>query len=179
MAIEGCTTHGTVAAYRAGCRCFACYEAKCAYQRAFERHGRPYTTDAFAAREHLLVLQAHGIGLKAAAQLSGLGPSCIRDVRTGKQRRIRKATEQAILAVCTDDRLDGQRVPKAEALAIVERLHEYGIGKGEIARIIGLDGELHVTTKRRKYVTVRTLRKLQVARLLLIRAGRVPGEVLS
>ena len=179
MSTDHAADHGTVRSYRAGCRCWDCYEGYRAYQNAFERHGRPFTTDAAEAREHLLTLQAHGIGLKSAAALAGLGPSCVRDVRTGKQRRIRKSTEQAILAVTTDDRLDGMRVPKGEALAIVERLHAAGVEKSELAAIIGLEGELHVTTTRRKYVTVRTLRKLQVAAQLLVRSGRVPAEVLS
>ena len=111
--------HGTRARYvggpdehgqAGGCRCTPCTEAN---RADHERRARlilygqwqPYV-DAARAREHVRELSAAGIGWKRVAELAGLSSGQVSTLVYGRprqgrppSRRIRPATEQAILAV--------------------------------------------------------------------------------
>ena len=149
------------------------------YRQAFVREGKPFTTDASEAREHIILLAQRGIGLRALAQLSGLGYNTCRDVKRGVDRCY-VSTAEAILAVACDDRVAGQRIPKDEAVALVERLQAAGVSHEAIAKALGYRTRaLSITTTRRKSITVGTYRRLEVLARLLVSRGRVPVSVLG
>lgn len=97
-----------------GCRCGVCRAANHAHDDRRTRmiaYGRwePFT-DAGPAREHVRRLTAMGLGAKRIAQLAGVSDACIGNLLHGRRgkdgrpptRRIRHATEAAILAVRFD-----------------------------------------------------------------------------
>lgn len=110
--------HGTKACYvygpeggdtSRGCRCEACLQASREEKNQRSRlvaYGRwqPYV-DAGPAREHLKMLMENGIGWKRAAVLAGVPNGAVTQLLYGgsgnrpPSRRIRPATEAAILAV--------------------------------------------------------------------------------
>jgi len=105
--------HGTRSRYVGGaagppCRCDACREANRVYNSQRERQQlygrwRPWV-DAAPAREHLLRLQAAGIGRRRAAELAGVPPTVVSRLLYGKaggppRERIRPGTAARILAV--------------------------------------------------------------------------------
>jgi transcriptional regulator with XRE-family HTH domain len=100
---------GTLAGYRAGCRCLSCRKASSNYAK--RRHwlalyGRPTTrlVDAEPARRHVRTLQAQNIGCKRIAELAGVPAAAMRrlvyDGGKGKPvRRMKPEAAAAILAV--------------------------------------------------------------------------------
>lgn len=172
--------HGTAARHRRGCTCWPCYDADRAYRNAFNRAGHPFTTDADQTRHHLDFLREHGYGLESVAKLAGISPNTVLYIRSGRQRRIRRSTADAILGITTDDRLDNQRVDKAEAVALIKRIVAAGVSHEEFAAKLGhRGGRLHITSREHRRITIRTLRKVQVVAQLMVRAGRVPASVME
>lgn len=172
--------HGTVQRWRHGCTCYPCWEAHREYMNAFNRHGRPYTCDAGEAREYLHALAAAGVGQRAVCRLTGLAYSTVRDVKAGRQRRIRKTTAEAILGVPLGSRVHGHRVDLAPALELVERLAAAGVERQEIATRLGYASpSLHFTTNRRGSIQWRTWRRLVLVARILVREGRAPYDVLE
>jgi transcriptional regulator with XRE-family HTH domain len=100
--------HGTRACYARGCRCDPCRGANRASERHRERqilYGRwePYV-DATPAREHVRMLGRHGLGHRRVSDLAGISNGVMSKLLYGipgrpPSRRIRSATEAAILAV--------------------------------------------------------------------------------
>lgn len=173
--------HGTAARRRRGCTCCPCRVAMRDYKRKFEQQGKPYTMPAAAARAHMLRLQAVGLSDRSVGSLAGIGESTARDIRDGSQRRCRTATAEAILGVALDDRAQGQRrMPKAPAVALVERLVACGVKRREIAEALGYAKPyLGFLADRRKLMSPRTWQRIRVVAQLMVRAGRVPADVME
>lgn len=101
--------HGTYAAYVLDfCRCLPCATANSTYEKQRTRqqaYGRwDGLVDAAPAREHVVALQAAGMGWKRVALASGVSNGALTKLLYGKQgrgpsRRIRPATANRLLAV--------------------------------------------------------------------------------
>lgn len=93
--------HGERRCYLRGCRCPECAEAHRRYCKQYKlrrlRHGTTYI-NATPATQHLRALAARGWTQPAIARATGLGEPNIRDIATGRSRRIPRATRAAILA---------------------------------------------------------------------------------
>lgn len=151
--------HGTNARYRlgpnergepGGCRCEACREAGRTYDREYRARAVPMLVDARRARRHVRELMAAGIGPKTVAERSGVPHGSISKLiyggysngkRTPPSRRIKKATEDALLAVHSGwSAGDGTWVPAGPVREIVSELVGRGWSKAAIARAIGQTG---------------------------------------
>lgn len=109
--------HGTYACYvwgpepgclpGRGCRCDDCKAAVRAKAAADRRRTAPAYVGADRARSHVRRLADNGVGLKTLAKASGVSHGALTKLVYGvgdrpPSRRIRPATEQAILAVRPD-----------------------------------------------------------------------------
>lgn len=102
-------THGTYSSYSlAGCQCTPCLEAGATY-RGNRRRAIAYGTwqpfmDAEPVRRHVKALQAHGLGIRQIAAVSGVNRSQIEAIAHGRggrppSQRVRPTNAQRILAV--------------------------------------------------------------------------------
>lgn len=150
------------------------------YRRTFVGASRPLTCDAGEARDHLQALGEAGLGLRAAAQLTGIGYTTLRDLRQGRQARCRTATADAVLGLTFVATVDGKRIPKDDAVELVRRLSRAGVERQELAAMLGYRHPcVDFVGAHRKSITVRTWRRLVILARLLVRAGRVPPSVLE
>lgn len=141
--------HGTHACYvwgpepgaGDGCRCDPCREANRVYEKERSRRAAPAYVGAANARHHVQWLSEQGVGLKQIVKVSGVSQGALWKLMYGKDgkrsKRIRKATEDAILAVTPADAADGAKLPAAPTWAHVATLVERGWTKVAIARAIG------------------------------------------
>lgn len=112
---HACFVHGpNPGSVKGGCRCEPCRQANAAYERQRSRRTAPPYVAADRARQHLAALSDQGIGLKTVARLSGVSHGALSKLvygdRTrgrGPSKRIRPATEKAILGV-TAAQADGR-----------------------------------------------------------------------
>lgn len=145
--------HGTHACYvwgpnpgaGDGCRCDDCRKAAAEYERERKRRKAPPYVGADRARQHVRELMAAGVGLRQITRLTGISGGVLCKLMYGQggrppSKRIRKATEDRLLAVSPADTADGAKVPAGPTHAIVEQLVERGWTKVAIAREIGQTG---------------------------------------
>lgn len=147
--------HGTSACYvwgpepgaGKGCRCDACRTARAVYERDRKRRIAPSYVAADRARAHVEELMAAGVGLKTISARSGISHGTLsklvygdRTRNMGPSKRIRKATEDAILAVMPADAADGARVFAGPTWEIVDQLLKRGWTKSAISAAIGQGG---------------------------------------
>lgn len=108
--------HGTRAKYVVErCRCPACRQANCDYQKrrerrkAYEAWGdvEPALVPADEVREHLEFLSSVGIGLRTVARRTSLSRSTLQKLKRRTQR-VRPRTANLILGLCTEDRPAGR-----------------------------------------------------------------------
>lgn len=96
-------THGTRARYVCGCRCMLCRAANSRYEtmRAAERRaGRSnHLVSSAPSRRHLIRLSKAGVGRRAVSDVTGIGCTCLAEIRGGRKLKVRAQTEQKILAV--------------------------------------------------------------------------------
>lgn len=143
--------HGTNACYvwgpepgaGKGCRCDPCQVAAKAVRDAAKLRTAPAYVDATRAREHVEWLGTHGVGLKAITRKTGVSGGTLCKLVYGQggkppSKRIKKATEDKLLAVTPADASDGARVDKAPMLADIATLTSRGWTKSAIARAIGV-----------------------------------------
>lgn len=143
--------HGTYACYvwghapgpGKGCRCEDCKAANRAYERERVRRATPAYVGADRARGHISWLRQQGIGLKQIAKASGVSHGGLTKLIYGVQgkppsKRIRKSTEDAILAVTVNNVADGARVDASGCRADIATLVERGWSKRAIADAIGV-----------------------------------------
>lgn len=112
---HACFVHGpNPGSVKGGCRCEPCRQANADYERQRTRRTAPPYVAAHRARQHIADLQAQGVGLKTVARLSGVSHGALSKLiygdRTrgrGPSKRIRPATEKAILGV-TAAQADGR-----------------------------------------------------------------------
>jgi WhiB family redox-sensing transcriptional regulator len=147
--------HGTHACYvfgpapgaGKGCRCDPCRAARASYERDRQRRVEPSYVGAARARHHIEELKASGVGLKQIARRANVSHGSLSKLIYGDatrgtppSKRIRKATEDAILSVQPTDTADGAKVPAAPTHADVEELVGRGWTRTAIAHAIGQAG---------------------------------------
>lgn len=145
---HNCYVHGEDRRFSGkGCRCAPCRKANSDYETARARRVVPPFVDAEPVRRHVAELSAAGVGLKQIAKVSGVAHGTLSKLIYGvptagrpPSRRIRKVTEDAILAVAPAAVADGAVVDAAETWKIIGRLQRRGWTKVAIARAIGQTG---------------------------------------
>jgi hypothetical protein len=95
--------------------------------------------DAGPARAYLAQLRALGVGYRRAAQLAGLDPAVVNDIRMGRKDPIRADTSARILGI-RPALAHGQAVPSWRTWRFLDSLRGEGFTKAEIARRLGLRG---------------------------------------
>lgn len=161
--------HGTLVCHNLDlCRCDDCREAN----RRYERHRKswlgefptaePPLVDATPVVEHCRRLMDQGMGLKRIAEMAGVTHSVLGNVVYGRggsepraAEKIRRDTARKVLALKLN-LADGARVPKGEAVAIIEELEARGWSKAQIAKRLHPDA-----------------RSLQIGKGLTIQAGKL------
>lgn len=134
--------HGTRAMYVVEkCRCDACRQAVREYERERKRRVEPAYVGADRARQHIRWLAEHEIGLKQVSKVSGVSHGALWKLMYGDEKRfgrpskrIRRATEQAILTVQPQDGADGSRVDAGPTVAIIAELLRRGWSKQALGR---------------------------------------------
>lgn len=175
--------HGTYAKYVIErCKCDECRASNRAYERKLTRENLerrygarpPIFIDADATREHIMLLRRSGMGQLQIEKLSGVGHTAQWKIVTGRVRRVRRETERAVFSVGPDDHIFMRsRTDAAPAKAIIDELLGLGLTKVAIARALGYKSpELQIATAER--CTVRTLRRLQMLRQLVMREAVTP-----
>lgn len=144
--------HGTYACYvwgpepgcvrGRGCRCDACKAAVRAKAAAARRRTAPAYVGADRARTHVRHLQAQGLGLKTIAAAAGISHGALTKLIYGAQdrppsKRIRPATEQAILAVAPNAARDGGRIDATHYDKVLDELRGRGWTNSSISRAVG------------------------------------------
>lgn len=133
--------HGTRAKYVSdGCRCDDCRAANAAYQAERARRVAPTLVGADTVRRHIRDLRAAGVGTRAIAHRSGVPRTVLQKIESGRTRRVRKETQDRLLAVMPADRAPGARVPAGPVQANVETLLDRGWTKAAISAAIGQGG---------------------------------------
>ena len=140
--------HGERAKYVVeGCRCSPCRAANTAYglrrgraRRRPEQLWVPYVP-AGRARRHVKRLGEQGVGLKSVAKLSGVSYGSLVKLLYGEpsrgrppSKRIRPATEQAILSVQAHQARGAPRLPAAPSWKLIDDLLARGFSRVFIAR---------------------------------------------
>lgn len=157
---HACYVHGpdAVSNQGPGCRCTACSAANSAYERERARRIAPAYVGAARARAHIRDLSNAGIGLKRIAEVSGVSHGALWKLvygapDRGPSKRIRKETEDRILAVRATDQAPGGKIPAGPTWETIDRLLARGWTKKAIAHALGQKGDgLQVS---RKLVTKR------------------------
>ncbi len=175
--------HGTANAYKnRGCRCPACTAAAVAYQRAYKRRVRlegPLTEPVEETREHLERLLASGVSLAQVSRLTGLTSSNLRAIASGRTKRLRRRTVEAIEAIPLGVTTEALRVPGGKARRLIEAMGEAGIPQTQIARALRYEHPTNLKLSRREYVTRRSWDRLVTLYRHCARRGVVPADVLE
>lgn len=165
--------HGTRVKYVIEkCRCLPCTVAAREYNRAdYRRKARPDETyvayvSATKARQHLQMLQTHGIGYKTVAELTGLAPSTLGKILwpsryrgMGKSRGIRPETETKVLSVQPEHVAGGQQTDGTEFWRMYDELRARRFPRIWIARQLGMNGSGNL--RHGKNVTMKRLRAME------------------
>jgi hypothetical protein len=152
--------HGTNAKYKVeGCRCRECSVAASKHNRARARSVEPAYVAAGPARAHCRELSEAGVGLKQIVKASGVSQGALWKLMYGKNgkpsKRIRRSTEQRILAVTPADAAAGSKIDAAPTWVLIDEMVAAGAAKIEIAAAIGQAGPLQLA---RTTVTARNAR---------------------
>ncbi|HXG71317.1 MAG TPA: hypothetical protein VNJ04_11995 [Gemmatimonadaceae bacterium] len=128
--------HGARATYQAGCRCTPCRVANATYSQA---HQPADWTTATQAQAHLRALMAQGVGIRRAADLSGLSCAHLQRIRNGQQATVKRTTEQTVLAI-RPSLAHGQRVNGYRTRHLLRALKGEWFTARAIACRLGLRG---------------------------------------
>lgn len=133
--------HGDRVKYVAGCRCERCREANTLYESARKqaraRGDWNGLVTADAARAHLKLLQAEGLGRRTVAEAAGVGETVLQEIVACTKQRIRARTSRRILAVTTGARADASLVPATKVWRLIRDLYRQGFTEGDIATRLG------------------------------------------
>ena len=140
-----------------------CRAANAAYVRQ-RRAGSVYPNpaelvDAVLAEMHLSKLKAQGVGYRQAANLAGLSPQLVADVRSGRKTRIRADTNARILNIPAV-LAHGQVVTGWRTWRLLDSLKREGFTQTRIARHLGASApQLQI---QRRHIRVRTALRVRV-----------------
>lgn len=142
---HNCYVHGPDRTHTGrGCRCEPCRAANTRYERDRARRVTPSYVAADTARRHVHDLAAAGVGLKTIAKRTGIAHGTLTKLiygdaarGMGPSKRIRKATEDAILAVTPAHAADGAKIDATPTWANIDLLVARGWTKTAIARQLG------------------------------------------
>lgn len=95
------------------------------------------TVSSDRAREHLLALQAAGVGKLAVRDACDVASSLLHEIRAGRVARIRVETERKILSVDAGAIADHALVPAERTWQLLGELLLLGIPKYKLARALG------------------------------------------
>lgn len=136
--IEG--SHGK---YSKGCRCEPCTIAHRIYTRnrkrlrTQEEYGLltldPLYVDATEAREHLIFLAKHNIGLEYINFKTGISRSNLHRIKNG-QKNILPENAKKILAIPAIAKLDGQYMSSVQSKKMINKMIKAGYKQSEIAK---------------------------------------------
>jgi hypothetical protein len=149
--------HGQRRFYRAGCRCVRCRASNAAYVTA--RRAAP-RVPAAPVRQHILALQAQGLGYRRVAALAGIGASSVLRLRAGRRTWTTPATAARVLKV-RPALAHGTRVASWRLLRKLEVLRQHeDYSTADLARGLGVDdGRLRFGPK----ITVRIALAIRAA----------------
>lgn len=130
--------HATHARYVAGCKCMLCRAAHSRYnlerQRLKKDGGWNGLVPTTKARNHILELQAQGVGYKAIAAASSISSNIVFGILKGSRPRMRANAEQRLLGVDRSAVSDGALVDSKNALALIQELLRDGYSRAQLAR---------------------------------------------
>ncbi len=160
--------HGTRACYVSGvdvasdpCRCDACRAANNAYAKSQQQRVVSDLVPAGPIRTHLLELGEAGVGKRTIAATSGKSLSQIAKIRTGKSKRVRRATAAALLAVSPADAVGSSLVDATATWARIDEMVAAGLSKRAIARQV-VSPTAHSLQLRRDRITAAKAHAIKV-----------------
>jgi hypothetical protein len=104
---------------------------------------------ATPARQHLRELSRQGVGCKAVAEASDVGRTAIVEIVSGRRRRIRRTTRDAILEITTEAAADGAYISASETQRMLRELRPEYMTDERLARALGYEsGQLQIGKKR-------------------------------
>lgn len=139
-------THGTRAAYQAGCPCTPCRSANAAYlseQRARIRAGSPGLIDAGAARAHCFKLRAMNIGYRQIAKLADVDPGTVQELCSGAHPMMRREIADKIMAVPFKPAM-GALVIAHDTWRMIRLLRKEQYSNADLAKRMGLHDALRI-----------------------------------
>jgi transcriptional regulator with XRE-family HTH domain len=159
------------------CRCEDCSAARSkrdGTRRKLKAYGRydAGLVDAEPVREHILALAEFGIGYKRVAEVSGIGVTAVRNLVWGRQdpgprkgelqRRVKRATAEAILAVEPDvaNLADGGKMPARGTHRRLQALVARGWSLSKLAERLGVQVANLSSMMQREQVFARTHRQV-------------------
>ena len=132
--------NASTAAYRRGCRCDACRNLHLMSQkRRIMRRAKegPLMVDATAARERLLELSAAGMPQREICNY-GLSLPTVQRIMSGQRPKIRKDTQDKILAIEGRRPNRNQRVNPKGSIELVRKWHDKGLEFSLISKLTGV-----------------------------------------
>jgi hypothetical protein len=151
-------TEGSHGKYSKGCRCQPCTVAHRIYSRNRKRLRKqeeyglltldPLYVDATEAREHLIFLAKHNIGLDYINFKTGISKSNLQRLKRG-QNNILPKNAKKILAIPAIAKLDGQYMSSVQAKKMMDKMLKAGYKQSEIAK--AYDGRT-TSIRLKKYV---------------------------
>ena len=97
----------------------------------------PRLVGADRARQHIKWLRSSGVGLPQIHRLTGCAYTHLRKIHDGQLRRVRRTTEQAILAVLPLHAADGARPYTDRYRQMLDEMYDAGATKRHVAKAIG------------------------------------------
>jgi len=161
-------THGTYVKYVVDrCRCVPCRQANSVYERARTQNVVPAYVSATEARNHVIELRTHSVGLKIIARTSGVAHGTLSKLIYGDRtrgmapsKRIRQSTAEKILAVTPAAATGGARIDAQPTRTLLNTMIAAGIPKSTIAVALGATGP-GLQIGRRSTVTATTARDVR------------------
>jgi hypothetical protein len=158
--------HGKRARYAGGCRCLLCRAAHAAYARKSrlrKKNGESRAiVSAAAARVRIMELTKLGVGARSISDAADVADTIIRDVKSGKQRRMRADAVGRIVALSADvARGDANLVPAHRSWVLIDELVSRGWTQVQLAKFMGYAGEKPKLPKRTPRIWARTAHKIE------------------